>query len=56
VYVDESWTDAVGRATPIEASMLEFSSRRQPNSRLSCQIRLSDALDGLIVQVPDSQD
>lgn len=55
VYIDEPWKQIVGRATPIEASMLEFSSLRRPNSRLSCQIIVTDALDGLVVHLPITQ-
>lgn len=55
VYIDESWIRIVGRATPLEESMLGFSALRRPNSRLSCQIMVTDALDGLIVHVPVTQ-
>jgi 2Fe-2S ferredoxin len=39
----------------MEESMLDFAENVQPNSRLSCQIRVSDDLDGLIVRLPESQ-
>ncbi|MBL8267614.1 2Fe-2S iron-sulfur cluster-binding protein [Steroidobacter sp.] len=55
VYVDESWMRVVGRATPLEENMLEFSDRKQPNSRLSCQVVVTDALDGLVVHLPVTQ-
>ena len=35
--------------------MLDFAEAVEPNSRLSCQIRVSDALDGLIVRLPENQ-
>ena len=44
-----------GRASAMEESMLDFAENVQPNSRLSCQIRVSDDLDGLIVRLPESQ-
>ncbi|MBV8778567.1 MAG: 2Fe-2S ferredoxin, partial [Alphaproteobacteria bacterium] len=38
-----------------EASMLSFAALARPNSRLSCQIEVSDALDGLVVRLPEGQ-
>jgi 2Fe-2S ferredoxin len=35
--------------------MLDFAQNVEPNSRLSCQIRVTDALDGLIVRLPEDQ-
>ncbi|MCK9285147.1 MAG: 2Fe-2S iron-sulfur cluster-binding protein [Rhodocyclaceae bacterium] len=56
VYVDPAWTDKTGPATPgIEKDMLLLTDNVRENSRLSCQIRLSDALDGLIVRMPEGQ-
>ena len=55
VYVDEAWTDKTGGASAMEESMLDFADDVQPNSRLSCQIRVSDTLDGLVVRMPQSQ-
>ena len=55
VYVDEAWTEKTGAASSMEESMLDFASEVQPNSRLSCQIKVSDALDGLIVSTPERQ-
>ena len=47
VYVDENFAAETGRASAMEESMLDFAENVEPNSRLSCQIRVSDALDGL---------
>ncbi|WP_242127438.1 2Fe-2S iron-sulfur cluster-binding protein [Sphingobium sp. Sx8-8] len=55
VYVDEAWADKVGAPTEMEESMLDFGDGIQPNSRLSCQIIVSDDLDGLVVRLPESQ-
>ncbi|MDN2568272.1 (2Fe-2S)-binding protein [Aquibium sp. A9E412] len=55
VYVDEAWTEAVGQPEPMEEDMLDFAYDVRPNSRLSCQIKVSDALDGLVVRVPERQ-
>lgn len=52
VYVDAAWQDQAGEAGSMESSMLEFADNVQANSRLSCQIRVSDTLDGLIVRLP----
>lgn len=55
VYVDEDWLDAVGTPSDIEEDMLDFAYDVRPNSRLSCQIRMGNDLDGLVVQVPERQ-
>ena len=55
VYVDDAWTAAVGPAEHMEEDMLDFAFDVRPNSRLSCQIRIRDELDGLIVRTPERQ-
>ena len=55
VYVDDAWKDKTGSTSAMEDSMLDFAENVEPNSRLSCQIKVSDALDGLIVRMPESQ-
>jgi 2Fe-2S ferredoxin len=55
VYVDDAWLERTGARSPIEESMLEFAEDIQPNSRLSCQIKVSDELDGALVRLPKSQ-
>ena len=55
VYVDEAWRDKTGTSSAMEESMLDFAEGVEPNSRLSCQIRVKDELDGLIVRMPESQ-
>jgi ferredoxin, 2Fe-2S len=55
VYVDEAWIDVVGKADGMEADMLDFASDVRENSRLSCQLRVSPQLDGLVVTTPASQ-
>ena len=55
VYVDDAWLEKTGAATAMEESMLDFAENVQPNSRLSCQIRVADDLDGLVVRMPESQ-
>ena len=57
VYVDGGWLGVIG--TPPtgsqEASMLSFAALAQPNSRLSCQLKMTEALDGLVVRLPEGQ-
>jgi 2Fe-2S ferredoxin len=55
VYVQEKWIDKVGTVNPTEEAMLSLSTDRQANSRLSCQIQLSEDLDGLVVNTPEFQ-
>ena len=55
VYVDEAWLDKTGKASAMEEDMLDFAFEVQPNSRLSCQIKISDTLDGLVVKTPGKQ-
>ena len=55
VYVDEAWMEEVGEPESMEEDMLDFAYDVRPNSRLSCQIKVRDALDGLFVTVPERQ-
>ena len=55
VYVDDAWSATVGPPEAMEEDMLDFAYEVRPTSRLSCQIKMSDALDGLVVHVPERQ-
>ncbi|WP_426440643.1 2Fe-2S iron-sulfur cluster-binding protein [Bradyrhizobium genosp. P] len=55
VYVDEDWLGATGERSEAESKMLEFADGVENNSRLSCQIKVTPALDGLLVAMPESQ-
>ena len=55
VYVDPQWQTAVGQAARMEEDMLDFAFDVRPNSRLSCQIKITEALDGLVVTTPERQ-
>jgi ferredoxin, 2Fe-2S len=55
VYVDDAWTEAVGGPSVMEEDMLDFAWETRPTSRLSCQIKVKDELDGLVVHVPARQ-
>lgn len=56
VHVDPAWRERVGGpASDMERQMLELSDVRCASSRLSCQIMLTEALDGLVLRLPGSQ-
>ena len=55
VYVDPAWQARVGARNPIEDATIEFADNVMCNSRLSCQIKVTEELDGLIVRMPESQ-
>jgi len=55
VFVDEAWLAQCGTPSEQEASMVSFAATAQPNSRLSCQISVTEALDGLVVRMPEAQ-
>ena len=55
VYVDEAWKGKTGDPSPMEEDMLDFAFDVRPTSRLSCQIKVSEELDGLTVTVPERQ-
>ena len=55
VYVEEEWMPIVGAPDIMEEDMLDFAWEGRPNSRLSCQIKVSDELDGLVVRIPERQ-
>jgi len=55
VYVDTAWAEQVGVSGEDEDAMLDFAHARASNSRLSCQIRISALLDGLVVRMPERQ-
>jgi len=55
VYVDPAFGDKVGKPSAMEQSMLDFAENVRETSRLSCQIKIRDDLDGLRVTTPESQ-
>ncbi len=55
VLVDEAWVAKTGEISDTEDSMLDLNPDRASNSRLSCQIPLTDDLDGIVVQLPEFQ-
>ena len=55
VYVDAGWRAKVGRPEAMEEDMLDFAFDVREESRLSCQIKVTDALDGLVLRIPAKQ-
>ena len=55
VYVDEKWFDKLPNKENAEVDMLDMAFEPKPLSRLSCQLTVSDELDGLVVKMPSKQ-
>lgn len=55
VYVDEAWRPTTGKPSDMEEDMLDFAFDVREESRLCCQIKVSPALDGLVLRVPAKQ-
>ena len=55
VYVDDKWFDKIPKAEDAEVDMIDMAFEPKKNSRLSCQIIVSDELDGLEVTTPEKQ-
>lgn len=56
VYIDDAWLAKIGAAPEDELDMLGFASCEvRNNSRLSCQVKVSSELDGMVVHLPESQ-
>jgi 2Fe-2S ferredoxin len=55
VYVEEAWRGKTGTPSEMEEDMLDFAFDVRPTSRLSCQIKVTEDLDGLVVHVPAKQ-
>src|SRR5580658_446035 len=55
VYVDEVWFDKLGKKGEFEEGLIDNVCDPHPNSRLSCQIKVTEELNGLVVRVPAKQ-
>ena len=55
VYVGDKWFDKIPKAVDAEIDMIDMAFEPKKNSRLSCQLIVSDELDGLIVNIPSKQ-
>jgi 2Fe-2S ferredoxin len=55
VYVDPAWVDKLPPREDMEADMLDFAFEPNERSRLTCQVKVTAELDGLVVQMPEKQ-
>ena len=55
VYVEENWLNKLPKAEEAEVDMIDMAHEPKKNSRLSCQLIVSEELDGLIVTTPSKQ-
>ncbi len=55
VYIDAPWFDKLDKKTELEEALLDAVCDLQPNSRLSCQIKVTEELNGLVVRLPVKQ-
>lgn len=55
LYIAEEWIEKVGRAEDMEGDMLDFAYDVRENSRLGCQVEVTDDMDGLIIYLPERQ-
>ena len=55
VYIDEPWSGKVAQPSKEEKEMIDCALHVTAHSRLSCQVHITDALDGLVVRLPESQ-
>ena len=55
VYIDDAWREKTGKPSEMEEDMLDFAFDVRDESRLSCQIRVTADIDGLVVRVPAKQ-
>lgn len=54
-YIDDAWWEKVGSPGDVEAVMLEYAFEPSEHSRLSCQVEVTDELNGLVVRLPEQQ-
>jgi 2Fe-2S ferredoxin len=55
VFIEPPWSALTGQRTPHENEMLNASAELRDSSRLACQVTLTDALDGIVVSLPEGQ-
>ncbi|MDT8343152.1 MAG: 2Fe-2S iron-sulfur cluster-binding protein [Thermohalobaculum sp.] len=55
VYVDPAWVERLPAREDMESDMLDFAYEPKPNSRLTCQIKVTPEIDGLVVRMPEKQ-
>ncbi len=55
IYIEPDWHGKTGTRNEMEQSMLDFAEGIKDNSRLACQIKVTDELDGIVVRLPVAQ-
>ncbi|MEM7524787.1 MAG: 2Fe-2S iron-sulfur cluster-binding protein [Pseudomonadota bacterium] len=55
VYVDAAWAEKLPKKDAMEEDMLDFAFEPNERSRLTCQLKVTSDLDGLVVQMPEKQ-
>ncbi len=55
VFIAPEWREIVGEPSDMESAMLEIADESTPGRRLSCQIPVTDAIDGLVLTMPEKQ-
>jgi ferredoxin, 2Fe-2S len=55
VYVDPAWSEKLPPIDPMEEDMLDFAFEPKENSRLTCQLKVTPELEGLVVRMPEKQ-
>lgn len=55
VYVEDAFVDRLPPKSDLEESMLDFAPQRRAASRLSCQVKMTAALDGMVLRIPATQ-
>lgn len=54
-YVEKSWCERLPAASDDEKMMIDGALHVEANSRLTCQLKVSEALDGIVIRLPESQ-
>ena len=54
-YIDPAWAEKLPAIEPMEEDMLDFAWERKDNSRLTCQLKVTADLDGLVLRMPEKQ-
>lgn len=55
VYISDAWTEKLQAAEVMESDMLEYAYEPDASSRLSCQLRITPEMEGLVIRVPSQQ-
>ena len=55
VFIDDAWFSQLPPAAPMEADLIDYGLYPRPTSRLSCQISVTEAMNGLVLEIPPSQ-